>query len=170
VRASRVVLAVALVATALVLQVSVLPRLPLPGATPDLVLLCVVGLALAGGPLTGAVVGFGSGLALDLAPPADHAIGRWALVLCLVGYAAGLAEDESDRSAFAPLLVVAAAAAGAAVLFAGLGALLGDPRVGWGPLLEVLPTAVLYDVALAPFVVSGVIALSRRVAPEPTYS
>jgi rod shape-determining protein MreD len=167
--APRAALASALLLLALVLQLSVLPLLSLPGATPDLVLLCVVGLALAAGPMTGTVVGFAAGLALDLAPPADHAIGRWALVLCLVGYAAGLAKSEAERSAVAPLVVVAVAALSAMLLFAGIGVVIGDPRVGWEPLLRVAPTALLYDVVLAPFVVSAVIALARRVAPDPTH-
>jgi rod shape-determining protein MreD len=167
--APRIALTTVLVVTALVLQLSILPLLPLPGASPDLVLLVLVGLALTGGPLTGAVTGFAAGLALDLAPPSDHAIGRWALVLCLVGYAVGLAEDEADRSALAPVLVVAGAAVASIALYAGVGAVLADPRVGWEPLLQVVPTAVLYDVLLAPFVVPGVIALARRVSPEPSY-
>src|SRR3712207_6782816 len=60
----RLALASALVLLALVLQLSILPLLNLPGATPDLVLLCVVGLALAAGPMTGTGVGFAAGLAL----------------------------------------------------------------------------------------------------------
>ena len=39
-----------------------------------------------------------AGLVLDLVPPADHEVGRWALVLTLVGYLAGLARDETRRS------------------------------------------------------------------------
>ena len=38
--------------------------------------------------------------------------GRWALVLTLVGYLAGLARDQTRRSAFVPLVVVAVAGAG----------------------------------------------------------
>ena len=168
-RVSRVALAAALIVSSLVLQLSVLPWLPLPGATPDLLLLSVVALALVDGPLTGAVVGFSAGLALDLAPPADAAIGRWALVLCLVGYVAGLAEDSLDRSALAPLVVVAGAAVASILLYAGLGAMLGDPRVDWVAVVAILPTAVLYDVVLAPFVVSAVLALARRETPDATF-
>ena len=59
----------------------------------------------------GLVCGFAAGLAADLVPPADHEVGRWALVLTLVGYLAGLGRDSSRRSAFVPLVVVAVAAA-----------------------------------------------------------
>ncbi|CAM5330973.1 hypothetical protein SPURM210S_05625 [Streptomyces purpurascens] len=57
------------------IQVSVLARLHLPGAVPDLMLLTVLGLALVYGHMGGALVGFGAGLLADLAPPADHAAG-----------------------------------------------------------------------------------------------
>ena len=43
--ASRVLLSVALILTAAILQVTVVNRLPLPGTGPDLVLLVVIGLA-----------------------------------------------------------------------------------------------------------------------------
>lgn len=163
----RVVLAVALVVVALALQVTVLARLPLPGATPDLLLLVVVALALAYGPGFGLVAGFGAGLAADLAPPADHEVGRWALVLTLVGYLAGMARDESRRSAFVPLIVVAVAGAASVLGYAGLGALMDDPNVTWAAVRDLLPTAVVYDVVLSAFVVPGVLALARRAEPDP---
>ena len=87
---ARVLTYGALVATALMLQLSVLDVLPLPGGiAPDLVLLVVVAIALTSGPLFGLVTGFAAGLALDLAPPASHAIGAYALVFCLIGYVCG---------------------------------------------------------------------------------
>lgn len=159
---SRVVLTVAALVTAVVLQVSVAARLGLPGATPDVVLLVVVGLALAYGPTYGVAVGFAGGLLLDVAPPGLAPMGRWAIVLCLVGYLAGLMAAEVDRSAFVPVLVVAAAAAGSALAYAAIGGLIGDTRVTWPAVSEVVPTAVLYDVVLTPFVVSVVLALARR--------
>ena len=89
-RAAHGWLAALLLTVALVLQVTLVSRLPIPGAAPDLVLLVLVGVALRGGPETGLIAGFGAGLALDALPPADHAIGRWALVLCLIGYTLSL--------------------------------------------------------------------------------
>src|ERR1041384_1273635 len=96
-RVNRILLSSALVIVALVIQVSVLARLHLPGAVPDLVLLTVLGLALVYGHVGGALIGFGAGLLSDLAPPADHAAGRYALVLCVIGYLAGLAKPENGR-------------------------------------------------------------------------
>ncbi|MDP9417074.1 MAG: rod shape-determining protein MreD, partial [Actinomycetota bacterium] len=111
-----------------------------------------------------------AGLALDLAPPADTTVGRWALVLSLVGYAAGLVRADPERSVVVPLLVATGAATAAMLLFAGVGALLGDPRVRWPLVADLLPTAVLYALVLSPFVVPGVLAIARRLGPDPSYS
>lgn len=168
-RVNRILLSVPLVVVALVIQVSVLARLHLPGAVPDLLLLTVLGLAMVYGHVAGALIGFGAGLLADLAPPADHAAGRYALVLCVIGYLAGLAKPENGRlkSATGPMAVVVAAALGATLLYAGVGALVGDTaarHVGLGSLLF---TASLYDLLLAPFVVPGIMALARRADNDP---
>ncbi|GGU07565.1 rod shape-determining protein MreD [Streptomyces lateritius] len=166
---NRILLSVTLVVVALVIQVSVLARLQLPGAVPDLVLLTVLGLALVYGPVSGSLIGFGAGLLADLAPPADHAAGRYALVLCLIGYLAGLARPENGRlkSASGPMAVVVAAAIGTTLLYAGVGALVGDTaarHVGLGFLLF---TAAVYDLLLAPFTVPLIMALARRAENDP---
>lgn len=161
--------ALGLVVAAVVLQVTVLARLPLPGASPDLVLVVVVALALAYGPDFGVATGFAAGLAVDLAPPADHAVGRWALVLGLIGFAAGLAHREARRSAFVPLVVVGVCAGLSVLLYSALGALMSDPHVTWVAVSALLPTAVLYDVVLSPFVVPAVLAAVHRVEPDPAF-
>jgi rod shape-determining protein MreD len=168
-RVNRILLSTALVVVALVLQVSVLSRLHLPGAVPDLLLLTVLGLAMVYGHVGGALIGFGAGLLADLAPPADHAAGRYALVLCVIGYFAGLIKPDNGRlkSATGPMVVVVAAAIGSTLLYAGVGALVGDTaarHVGLGSLLF---TAALYDLLLAPFVVPGIMALARRADNDP---
>ncbi|REE95588.1 rod shape-determining protein MreD [Thermomonospora umbrina] len=161
--AGRNLTAAVAIVVALVLQVSVANRLPLPGAvTPDLVLLTVVALALTGGSLIGLVSGFGAGLAADIIPPADHTIGRYALVYCLIGYVCGLASDEMDRSSVVPFAAVAAGALAGTVLYAGLGMMLGDPRAGWENVSRIVPLQVLYDVLASPFVVWAVLRVTRR--------
>jgi len=169
VRISRILLAAVLVVVALVVQVTVLARLQLPGAVPDLLLLVVLGIALVWGPVGGCLTGFCAGLLADLAPPSDHAVGRYALVLCLVGYAAGLLRPEHGRlrSVLRPLLLVAGAAVVSTLLYAGVGALVGDTAAAHVGLFGLIGTAVLYDVVLAPFVVPGVMALARRFDPDP---
>ena len=168
--ARRVLLTAVLLGTAVVLQTVVLGRIPLPGATPDLVLLVVVSLALVQGSNEGAVVGFAGGLLLDVVPPADGQVGRWALVMSLVGWFAGRASDAAEESALVPVLVVALSSFGSVLLYAGIGYALGDLRVSASAVLASLPSAVLYDVVLAPFVVPLLMRLARRVEPTTTYA
>jgi rod shape-determining protein MreD len=161
-RLNRMLLSATLVVVALVFQVSVLARLQLPGAVPDLLLLTVVALALVYGHLGGAFIGFGAGLLADLAPPADHAAGRYALVLCVIGYAVGLAKPENGRirSVTGPMLVVAVAAIGSTLLYAGVGALVGDTAARHVGLAGLLFSAAVYDLLLAPFTVPFIMALA----------
>ncbi|MGP4000405.1 rod shape-determining protein MreD [Streptomyces sp. 8N706] len=168
-RFNRMLLSATLVVVALVVQVSILARLQLPGAVPDLMLLVVLALALVYGHVGGALVGFGAGLLADLAPPADHAVGRYALVLSIVGYLAGLAKPENGRlrSAAGPLLVVVGAAVSTTLMYAGVGALVGDTAARQVGLVSLVLTATLYDLLLAPFVVPGVMALARRADNDP---
>ncbi|AWT43236.1 MULTISPECIES: rod shape-determining protein MreD [Streptomyces] len=168
-RVNRILLSTALVVVALVVQVSVLARLHLPGAVPDLLLLTVLGLAMVYGHVGGALIGFGAGLLADLAPPADHAAGRYALVLCVIGYLAGLIKPETGqvRSATGPMVTVVAAAIGSTLLYAGVGALVGDTAARHVGLPSLLFTAALYDLLLAPFVVPGIMALARRADNDP---
>ncbi|MEV5505085.1 rod shape-determining protein MreD [Streptomyces orinoci] len=168
-RLNRILLSTALVVIALVLQICVFARLHLPGAVPDLLLLVVVALGLVYGHSGGALVGFGAGLLADLAPPADHAAGRYALVLCLVGYAVGLARPETGRlrSATLPMLVVLGAAIGSTLLYAGVGSLVGDTAARHVGLTGLVFTAALYDLLLAPFTVPLIMALARRGESDP---
>ncbi|MFF4757088.1 rod shape-determining protein MreD [Streptomyces sp. NPDC001292] len=168
-RLNRILLSTALVVVVLVIQVSVLSRLHLPGAVPDLLLLTVLGLAMVYGHVGGALVGFGAGLLADIVPPADHAAGRYALVLCVIGYFAGLIKPETGRvkSAAGPLVVVVAAAIGSTLLYAGVGALVGDTAARHVGLAGLLLTAAVYDLLLAPFVVPGIMWLARRADNDP---
>jgi rod shape-determining protein MreD len=169
-RINRMLLSTTLVVVALVIQVSVLSRLQLPGAVPDLLLLVVLGLAMVYGHMAGAFIGFGAGLLADLAPPADHAAGRYALVLCVIGYLAGLIRPENGqplRSASGPMVVVVAAALGSTLLYALVGALVGDTAARHVGLGSLLLTAAVYDLLLAPFTVPLIMWLARRGEHDP---
>ena len=153
-----------------IVQLTIVDRITFPGgAGPDLVLLAVAALALAGGPLTGMLIGFWAGLALDVAPPGSHFVGQNALVFCLIGYACGLLADDSSGDAAAEqghtalfeILVTAAGAVCGEALAALLGVMLSDPRVTWPAIRNVLPAAVAYDVLLCPFVLYAVAAALR---------
>ncbi|WP_405799437.1 rod shape-determining protein MreD [Streptomyces sp. NBC_01506] len=168
-RFNRTLLSVTLVVVALVVQVSVLARLQLPGAVPDLLLLVVVALALVYGHTSGALIGFGAGLLADLAPPADHAVGRYALVLCVIGYLAGLAKPDNGqlRTALGPMVVVVGAAVTTTLLYAGVGALVGDTAARHVGLTNLVVTSAIYDLLLAPFTVPLIMALARRAENDP---
>ncbi|GHG69092.1 rod shape-determining protein MreD [Streptomyces griseocarneus] len=168
-RLNRILLSAVLVMVALVVQVSVFARLHLPGAVPDLLLLVVVGLGLVYGHTAGALIGFGAGLLADVAPPADHATGRYALVLCLIGYLVGLARPENGqlRSATVPMLAVVGAAVASTLLYAGVGSLVGDTAARHVGLTGLVSTAALYDLLLAPFTVPLIMAIARRTVADP---
>jgi rod shape-determining protein MreD len=153
--------------TALLVQRSALPLIVLPGGSPLPMVVIVAAFALVRGPFIGSVIGFLAGLFADLAPPSTGGVGREALVLCLIGYACGLVAGEIDRTALAPLAVVAAASAAAVIGNAVVGALFGAGHPSWPVLAHQLPAVVLYDVLLAPFVVPLIALLVRRLDPEP---
>jgi rod shape-determining protein MreD len=170
----RALVAFVAVSVALVLQVSLFPHLAWDGIGPDLCLLVVVGAALVRGPQFAAVLGFAAGVALDLAPPADHLAGRWALALVVVGYVAGRVVQQGSRFGSRPgdrpsaATVVATVAASSFVgtsVFALSGIVLGDP-VGIPELLEVIVVALVWDVLLTPLVLPPVMALFRRIEPD----
>jgi rod shape-determining protein MreD len=156
----RALLATAGVLAAIVLQVTVLNNLPFPGGSPpNLVLVVVVAMALASGPLEGAVIGFAAGLAIDIAPPATDLLGQSALVFCLVGYGCGKLRGTLERSAWLPVAGVALGAAAGEALYALAGLTFGDPDITVQAVRQVLPVAVFYDILLSPFVLYAVARL-----------
>jgi rod shape-determining protein MreD len=164
----RAVISFVVVAVTVVLQLTIVNRIAFPGgAGPDLVLLVVAALALAGGPMAGVLTGFLAGLALDVAPPGSHFTGQNALVFCLVGYFCGLLADdasgdaEQGHTALFEIVVVAAGAVCGEALLALLGVMLSDPQVTWPAITNVLPAAVAYNVLLCPFVLYAVAAALR---------
>jgi rod shape-determining protein MreD len=183
--ALRKALVVALLPVALfaavIVQLTVVNRLPLPGGdAPDLVLLLVTAVAVNSNPMTGALTGFAGGLALDIAPPATHYAGEYALVYCLTGYFAAwiveaVREATGERNPIVALAVMAAATAAGEAGKAGLGLLLSDPNVTGPAIKHVLPGAILYDLLLTPvafWLVSWVAGLARPAAeraPAPVF-
>lgn len=161
----RLIIAAAVVLVAVLLQLCAVDELPLPLGIPDLPLLGVVALALAWGSSWGASCGFATGLVLDLAPPADHAVGRLALVYSVIGYVVGWFEDAEQISVPATILTVVAGAVVLVGLDAVLTGLLGDGTVTTPIVGRLLVATVGYDVVLAPFVVPLLSRLARRADP-----
>jgi rod shape-determining protein MreD len=164
--ALRALVLAALLALAVVLQVSVFPYLSVAGVVPDLALLVVVAAGLVRGSDFAAVLGFFGGLAVDLAPPADHVAGRWALALVVVGYLAGRMRSDTRMSAPMALMTVGVSAFVGTSLFALSGLVLRDPGVPVGQALTVIPIGVAYDVLLAPLVLPPLVRLFDRLQPR----
>lgn len=144
--------ATVLLAFALLLQLTVLNGLHLPGGgVPDLVLVLVVALAMTDDPLRGMVIGFAAGLCLDLAPPGSGLIGQYALVFCLAGWAAGWLGRVARHWPLRALVLAAAVIAAAEVLAAALGLLLEPAEVTVAEVRQFLPVSIGYDLLICPF-------------------
>ncbi len=162
---------VALLVLALVLQVSLFPHLTPSwwgyGVVPNLLLRVVVAAAMVRGPEQAAVLGFVAGLLLDLAPPADHVAGRWALALVLVGYVAGRvrAGVPGKPSAGGVVAIVAASSFVGTSTYAISGLLLQDPVVSVADLLPAILLGVVWDVLLTPLVMPGLMRLLEALEP-----
>ena len=154
------------VLVALVVQVSLFPHLAWNGIVPNLCLLVVVAAALTVEAPFALVLGFTAGLVLDLAPPADHVAGRWALALTVAAFLAARVRQDVRPSALAVVGTVAAASFAATSIFALSGILLDDPAMSVAGLLEVVLVALVWDVLLTPFVLPPLMKLFARIGPQ----
>ena len=149
------------VVVAVVLQSSVLARLPLPGGAPNLVLVLVVAVGLTGGASAGLATGFAAGLLTDLL--SAHPVGLLALCFALAGFVAGLLEADVERTVLLPMVVVAVATLAVGLTYVAALGLLGRESAGG---IADLPGTAAYDVMLTPFVVPLVAVAARRLAPS----
>jgi rod shape-determining protein MreD len=108
-----------IVLVAVVAQVSVVAQVPIFGGQANLIPIAVAALALFGGSVTGAAVGFVAGLLLDLA--VGMSLGGSSLVLTGVGFYIGRFAELRDVShGLLPLAVVAAATIGYDVAYGAI--------------------------------------------------
>jgi rod shape-determining protein MreD len=161
----RFLLGAASVLTALLLQLTVIARLPLPGAAPDLLVVLVVAFALAEGPMAGMVTGFVAGLLVDAL--SVHEIGRLALAYAVAGYFAGLLQDDTERSTLLPFGAMLLGSSAALLAFSCEGILLADEHITLYSVARAAISSVPYDVVLTPFVVPVVSGLVRRLDVDP---
>lgn len=150
------------IALAVILQAAVFNLFSVNGVVPNLALIVVVAASIARGPQFGAVIGFIAGLLLDLAPPADHVAGRWALALVLVAILAGRVRADARRSPIAGLATVATCSFIATSVFALSGVALGDHALPAGEMMQVIGIALLWDIVVAPLLLPGLMALFER--------
>ncbi len=150
---------------AIVAQTVVFRFVSVEGVVPNLVLIVVVAAAIARGSEFAALLGFGAGLLLDLAPPADHVAGRWALALVIVGYLAGRVRQDARTSPMTAVVLVGAASFVGTSIFAFSGVLLDDGAFRIDAMLQVIVISVLWDLMLAPFLVPVLLWFMDRVRP-----
>ncbi|MDQ3574626.1 MAG: rod shape-determining protein MreD [Actinomycetota bacterium] len=139
---------------ALVLHQTLFAAIGFADVRPQLMLLAAVAGGMVGGSDRGAVVGFLCGLLSDLF--LQTPLGLSALSFSLVAFAVGTVQSSVIRSAWwiPPLTAFVASAAGI-VLYALLGALVGQDHLVRPALLAVAVAAGAVNAALAPFMVKA---------------
>jgi len=140
------------IVTALIIDLSVLSRVRVAGTMADLMLLLAIAAGITGGPTRGAVVGFVSGMAVDLF--LQTPLGLSALVFSVVGYAVGTAEAGILRSSWwIPVLTAFVASGAGELAFALMGSVVGDTPLVMGRLLVVTVVVGAMNALLAPITI-----------------
>jgi rod shape-determining protein MreD len=147
------------VLAAVILQVTVLNRVGLPGGAPNLVVAVVVVIGLATGPARGAGAGFIAGFLADCL--STHPLGRLALILALIGYGAGLLHGAEHRSRLVGVLAVGGGAAAMVLGYATLAVLASDTDVTVGAVFRDLLGVTFWTLLLAPLVMAAAAPFSR---------
>lgn len=139
------------VVTVLFVQLTVLTHVRVFGVMPDAMLLMAIAGGMTGGPTAGAVVGFSSGMAIDLF--LQTPMGLSALVFSVVGYVVGLLQAGMLRSVWwIPVLTAFVASAAGIVLFALVGSVVGEPEMVTPHLLAIVLVVSVANALLAPLV------------------
>jgi rod shape-determining protein MreD len=149
---------VVFVGLALLLQTTVMLDIRIAGMAPNIMWLLPVAAGLVAGPAEGAVMGFVAGIAADLLLPTPF--GLSALVGTLVGFGVGAATGNLPRDIpglSASIGLVASAIA--VMLYAVLGALLGEGQFLHADLAVMVPVVAVANAILA----VPTVRLSRRV-------
>ncbi len=160
--ARAVVRTLLVVACALLAQTTVLLDIRVGGASPEVMFLLPIAAGVAAGPAEGAAVGFVAGFAADLLVATP--LGLSALVGTLVGFGVGVASGSLVREIRGlPTLVALCASAVAVMLYAVLGAVLGEPQF-----LHVDLAVVVAVVAVANALLAGPTVRLMRWALRPS--
>jgi len=130
-----------------IFQVSAFSSVRIGGAAPDVLLVTLVAVSLLRGSITGAVLGFLSGLVVDIATLGT--LGLTSLLLTLAGYWVGRYGETTGRGRVqAPIVATVAATVVVELGGSVLDSLLGGP-VELSSMLIALPAAVIWNGLLA---------------------
>jgi rod shape-determining protein MreD len=134
----------------LIIEVTVLDRLRVFGAGPDVMLLLAVVAGIVGGPRVGALLGFAAGIILDLF--LETPMGLSALVFCLVGYAVGSIQGGVLRAAWwIPIVTTLVASVAGVLFYAMVATVVGEPHLVTTHLLIVAAVVGVFNAVVAPF-------------------
>ena len=137
---------------ALLVHTTVLPEFRIAGVMPDVMLLLAVAAGLEGGPMYGALIGFGAGMLADLV--LSTPLGLSALVFTVVGYAVGVTKGGLLRDTWwFPALVAMVASSAGVGLFALAAAVIGETHVLNTHLSTIMLVVGITNGILAPVVV-----------------
>jgi len=134
----------------LVVELTLLDRLRVFGAGPDAMLLLAVVAGIVGGPRVGALLGFASGIVLDLF--LETPMGLSALIFCLVGYAVGSIQGGVLRAAWwIPIVTTFVASVAGVVFYALVATVVGQPHLVTTHLFVVAAVVGVFNALVAPF-------------------
>ncbi len=146
--ARAVVRTLLVVALALLAQTTVLLDVRVGGVSPNVMFLLPIAAGVVAGPAEGAAVGFVAGFAADLLVPTP--LGLSALVGTLVGFGVGAVSGNLVREIRGlPTLVALGASAVAVMLYAVLGAVLGESQFLHVDLAVVVAVVAIVNALLA---------------------
>ncbi len=161
--------AVVALALTLVVHLTLLSRLRIDDVRPDALLLLALMAGLVAGPERGAIVGFAAGLLADLF--LQSPFGLSALSYCLVGFAVGSVQSGILRAAWwIPVVTALGASAAGVVLYAILGAMVGQVDFVSPRLALIAALVGFMNAALAPAAVRLVSWVFRVGTAERAYA
>jgi len=153
----------------LVVELTVLDRLRVFGAVPDIMLLLAVVAGIVGGPRVGALFGFAAGIVLDLF--LETPMGLSALVFCLVGYAVGNLQGGVLRAAWwIPIATTLVASVAGVLFYALVATVVGEPGLVTPRLLVAAAVVGVFNALVAPLALRLVRWSLSGYEPERAYA
>ncbi|MCL2654648.1 MAG: rod shape-determining protein MreD [Coriobacteriia bacterium] len=160
---NKVLAAIVALLLAFLLQVAVGPSIAIMSVRPNFLLVVTIIMALVNGPVEGTLVGFSAGILLDLL--GTGAFGPAALVMCVVGYLAGVLHERIFAQGWLlPVLVLAVSSFLYELFYLVVILLLGQRMSFFSALFTKAIPTVLYTTLVAVVVFP---ALSRLLREKP---